>query len=211
MKPKNRRFILVSAWVSWALVTALGVGVLWSYKNTPGPGATAPAGWPLDSRIRPDAERATLVMLAHPQCPCTRASIGELDRLMAQAHGRLTAYVLFLKPAGSPDDWEKSDLWQSAVRIPGVNVVLDDNGVEARRFRAMTSGQTVVYDKAGQLLFSGGITRSRGHSGDNEGSSAIVSLLNAGQADRSETAVFGCPLYDTGSECREEDHVGHVQ
>jgi hypothetical protein len=129
---------------------------------------------------------------------------------MAQAQGRLTAYVLFLKPAGSPDDWEKSDLWQSAARIPDVNVVLDDNGVEAHRFHAMTSGQTVVYDRAGQLLFSGGITRARAHSGDNAGRSAIVSLLNEGQAEQTETAVFGCPLYNAGSECREEEHDGNV-
>ena len=27
---------------------------------------------------------------------------------MAQAQGRVTAYVLFLKPAGSSDDWEKN-------------------------------------------------------------------------------------------------------
>ena len=51
-------------------------------------------------------------MLTHPHCPCSRASIGELARLMAQAQGRVTAYVLFIKPAGSPEDWENSDLWQ---------------------------------------------------------------------------------------------------
>lgn len=129
---------------------------------------------------------------------------------MAQAQGRLTAYVLFLKPAGSHDEWEKSDLWQSAARIPDVDVVPDKDGVEARRFHAVTSGQTVVYDNSGRLLFSGGITRSRGHSGDNAGRSAIVSILNAGQAEQTQTAVFGCPLYDSGAECREEKHDGHV-
>lgn len=212
MRLKNGKLILLSAWVSWALITAIGVGVLWNYENVPGASATPPSGWPAGSGIRASVDRATLVMLAHPHCPCTRASVGELARLMAQAHGRLTAYVLFLKPAGSPDDWEKSDLWQSAAAIPGVHVVLDDKGAEARRFHAITSGQTVLYDQQGRLLFSGGITRSRGHFGDNEGRSAIVSLLNAGEADRAETAVFGCPLYATRSEeCREEANDGNVQ
>lgn len=210
MRSKKGRFILISAWVSWALVTALGVGVLWSYENAPGASATPPSSWPVDSGISPATDRATLVMLAHPHCPCTRASVGELARLMAQAQGRVTAYVLFLKPAGSADDWEKSDLWQSAARIPDVTVVPDDNGLEARRFHAMTSGQTVVYATAGRLLFSGGITRSRGHSGDNQGRSAIVSILNAEQVDQPETAVFGCPLNDPGSECLKEKHDGHV-
>jgi len=48
----------------------------------------------------------------------------------------LGAYVLFLKPDGFSDDWEKSDLWQSAATIPGVTVIPDDDGNEARRFGA---------------------------------------------------------------------------
>jgi hypothetical protein len=123
---------------------------------------------------------------------------------MAQAQGRVTAYVLFLKPQDSSDNWEKTDLWQSAANIPGVTVVSDQEGTEARRFHAVTSGQTVLYGAEGHLLFSGGITGSRGHSGDNTGRSAIVSLLNAGDAERTETYVFGCPLYGPRSECLEE-------
>jgi hypothetical protein len=122
---------------------------------------------------------------------------------MAQAQGRVTAYVLFLKPAGSSDDWERTDLWQSAASIPGVSVVVDDGGAEARRFHAVTSGQTALYDVEGHLMFSGGITASRGHSGDNAGRSAIVSLLYAGGVERTETSVFGCPLDGPRSECLE--------
>ncbi len=128
---------------------------------------------------------------------------------MAQTQGRVIAYVLFLKPTGSSIDWEKTDLWRSAARIPGVNVFVDENGIEARRFQAVTSGQTALYDINGRLLFSGGITSARGHSGDNAGRSAIVSLLNTGDADRTETAVFGCPLYSSRSECLEEGNDGH--
>lgn len=196
------RFILITACAAWALMTVVGLGLLWNYENAPGPVSVPPSRWPPDSRIRPATDRATLIMLTHPHCPCTRASIGELDRLMAQAQGRVTAYVLFLKPAGSADDWERTDLWRSAASIPGVNVVVDDGGVEARRFHAVTSGQTALYDDEGRLLFSGGITGSRGHSGDNAGRSAIASLLNTGEAEAAETFAFGCPLFDTQSECR---------
>ncbi|HYE66176.1 MAG TPA: hypothetical protein VD966_11365, partial [Pyrinomonadaceae bacterium] len=172
----------------------------------PGLAARPPARWPADSRIQRAPGRAILVMLAHPHCPCTRASIGELASLMAHCEGRLTAYVLFLKPTGSSVDWERTDLWHSAEKIPGVNVLLDEGGHEARRFHAATSGQTVLYDTAGRLLFSGGITGSRGHSGDNAGRSAIVSLLNTGAAQREETFVFGCPLFNDASTCRKSIH-----
>lgn len=196
-----RRLILIGATAAWILVTGLGLGLLWKYENAPGPAASAPAIWPSHSSIRPATDRATLIMVAHPHCPCTRAGIGELARLMAQAPGRVKTYVLFLKPAGSTTDWEKTDLWQSAASIPGVSVIVDNEGTEARRFHAQTSGQTALYDIDGRLLFSGGITGSRGHSGDNAGRSAIVSLLNSGDAERTETLVFGCPLYSAGSEC----------
>ena len=81
-------------------------------------------------------------------------------------------------------------------------MILDDDGREARLFHAATSGQAVLYDPQGRLLFSGGITASRGHSGDNAGRSSIVSLVHAGVPDRTETSVFGCPLFDPQSECR---------
>jgi hypothetical protein len=186
----------------WLLIVGGGLSVLWGYENAPGIAAEPPHTWPADSQIQRAPDGYTLVMLVHPHCPCTRATIGELAQLMAHSQGRLTAYVLFLKPSGFSDDWEKTDLWQNAVSIPGVHAIADGDGVEARRFRAATSGQTILYDTKGRLLFSGGITESRGHSGDNAGRSAIIALVNESAVDRTETSVFGCPLFDEKSECR---------
>ncbi len=121
---------------------------------------------------------------------------------MAQSQGRVRAYVLFTTPAGSAEDWEKTDLWQSAAEIPGVNVVKDSEGIEARLFNAATSGQTVLYDTRGQLLFSGGVTGSRGHFGDNAGQGAIISIVNAEMPEQTETSVFGCPLFNPPPECK---------
>jgi len=141
-------------------------------------------------------------MLTHPQCPCTRASIEELDKLMAHCQGRVNAYVVIMKPRGFAADWVETDLWRHALRIPGVSVLVDDDGIEARHFQAATSGQVILYSPDGGLLFSGGITGSRGHSGDNAGESAIESLINAGSANSDHSLVFGCPLFNPDSECR---------
>jgi hypothetical protein len=129
--------------------------------------------------------------------------VGELALLMARCQDRLTAKVIIFRPKDFPDDWEKTDLWHSAAAIPGVSVFQDEDGQEARRFHATTSGQTLLYDAEGHLLFSGGITASRGHSGDNAGRSAIVSILTAGAAEKSETFTFGCSLFNTSSGCSE--------
>lgn len=197
---KSRTMLLIGA-VVWLSLVGTGLWVLWGYENTPGVAAAAPAQWPTTSQIQPAKDRATLLVLAHPHCPCTRATIGELASIMAHGQGRLTAYVLFIKPEGSSDDWEMTDLWKSAAAISGVTVLQDSDAREARLFHAASSGQTILYDPQGRLLFSGGITGSRGHSGDNAGRSAIVSLVNAQVPDRTETYVFGCPLFNPQSEC----------
>jgi hypothetical protein len=199
---KRKRLMILAALTLWLLLVVTGLSILWSYENAPGVGAKPPKSWPSKSHIQRATDRATLVMLVHPHCPCTRASIGELALLMAHSQGQLTAYVLFLKPPGFSDEWEKTDLWQSAASIPGVNVLIDDGGAEALRFDAVTSGQTMLYDADGRLLFSGGITGSRGHAGDNAGRSSIISLLNTGTAERAETFVFGCQLFGANSECQ---------
>src|SRR5262249_6680631 len=112
---------------------------------------------------------------------------------------RPKTYVVFLKPATFGDGWEHTDLWRAATRLPNVTVVRDDDGIEARSFGAATSGQTLLYDRHGALEFSGGITGSRAHEGDNDGRQSLVALLNGGRNARSGTNVFGCPLFASGS------------
>lgn len=192
---------IIALSVLWLILAVAGLWLVSAYENTPGIAAAPSAEFPAASQIKPIAGRPTLVMLAHPHCPCTRASMGELELLMAQTQGRVTAYVLFLKPPGFTDDWEKTDLWQTASDIPDVQVVQDKDGNEAELFNAATSGQTFLYDPDGRLIFKGGITSARGHSGDNAGRSAIVALLNEGEAQQIETAVYGCPLFNRNSDC----------
>ena len=96
-----------------------------------------------------------------------------------------------------------TDLWRSAARIPGVAVLSDLNGTEAHLFEAQASGQTMLYDAAGNLQFSGGITASRGHSGDSPGRSAILSIIDTGNSSTSHTSVYGCSLHDPERAVRE--------
>ncbi len=116
--------------------------------------------------------------------------------MLARCGDAVAAHVLFLRPGGSATDWEKTDLWCAASAIPGVRVYADEAGVEAARFGAATSGHAVLYDSTGTLAFSGGITVSRGHEGDNPGRDAVTSLLTRGRGGQPRTPVFGCPLFN---------------
>ena len=197
----NQSWFPIVCGAVWLGTTVAGLGILWASENTPGVRMAVPAQWPVASRISPAPGIATLVLFAHPRCPCTRAGVGELEKLMAQCAGRVRAHVIFYKPPGASDEWAHTDLWSSAAAIPGVTVQCDEDGAEAARFGATTSGFVVLYDRFGQLRFNGGITSERGHSGDNEGRSAIVAVLNGQTPRLTVMPVFGCSFSGPGSFC----------
>ena len=72
----------------WALLLTFGFGALWRYELSPGEQADAPRGWPGASAVVPPEGKPTVVMFAHPRCPCTRASLGELSKICATAGDR---------------------------------------------------------------------------------------------------------------------------
>ena len=182
---------LASLWL--AAIVAGTVGLM-AYDYTAGQDSANPATWPSSSQIARSPDRPTLIMFAHPDCPCTRASIGELAVLMAPSQNLARVYVIFLQWAGAGPDELHTDLWRSAEEIPGVVVQADKAGREAGYFRVATSGRVLLYNVHGSLLFSGGITPSRGHYGDNAGLSALMSLLHHAAAPIRETPAFGCSL-----------------
>lgn len=192
-------FVTILLGATWVAALALGGHTLFKYETTPGRVGVISSKWPVNSLVPRQTDKPTLLMLAHPHCPCSRASVGELAQIMAHAVGRVNAYVLFVKPKEAGADWDDTDLRRSAAAIPGVTVLTDENGTEAARFGAETSGHTLVFAADGTLLFSGGITASRGHAGSNAGESAVLAALNNEVVVQSRTPVFGCALQKRNS------------
>jgi hypothetical protein len=172
----------------------IGFLILAQEEFTPVKASPQVAIFPSNCAFQLVADKPTLVLFAHPHCPCTRASLRELDGLLGQTQNRVSAIVVFTIPDGVSAGWEKGDLWNAALTIPGLRVIRDPGGREAHRFDVQGSGHVLLFASSGQLLFSGGITASRGHEGDNAGLTAVVSFILAGHAAVSQTPVFGCSL-----------------
>jgi hypothetical protein len=188
----------------WLMAVIGGLVVLWKYAGTPGNAAETLQAWPAGSGVELSKSGTTLVMFAHPHCPCTRASMAELERIVAQCNGKqataeshVTPWIVFYKPSSKEAGWEQTDLWRTAEGIPGSHVLCDENGAEAKRFDAKTSGQTFLFNAKGERLFEGGITSARGHEGDNPGHDAIVDFAHEGNPVCRGTPVFGCPITET--------------
>jgi hypothetical protein len=189
----------------WLAVVGGATISMTHYSNTPGRSGSVPIVWPRESQIPFDSKRPTLIMFMHPRCPCSRASLGELEQLLTQASAQPSTHVVFLKPIDTAANWEKTDLWRRASSIPGVSVYIDQSGLEAHRFHSETSGQTLFYDVDGNLRFAGGITLARGHSGDNPGLTALQELMRDGHSSEVKTPVFGCALFE--ARCEKGDSV----
>ena len=78
--------------------------------------ATLPRSGPPKAGLSRATDAPTLVLFAHPQCSCTRASLGEFAEILARATTRPRTYIVFLKPVGFGVDWEKTDLWRAATQ-----------------------------------------------------------------------------------------------
>jgi hypothetical protein len=198
---QNNKGIVMGTFV-WVAGVIGGGAMVMRHEFTPGPSAKA-AAWRGDSSLQLAKDRPTLVMFIHPRCPCSGASLEELNRIMTHCRDRMSVNVVFFTPTQSPEQWVNQSSWKQAASIPGVHTVRDDDGAIARRFGAVTSGQVLLFDQRGRLSFSGGITGSRGHSGDNAGARAIVELVRGTINTPREplsTPVFGCAIVQTGEQ-----------
>lgn len=192
----NRNVLLALASALWLGGVLYGFHRVLTYATEPGRPADPERLWPAAAPFGLHPERHTLVLAAHPRCPCTRATLSELERLLARCQGRLEVFVLFYSDPALGDGWERTDLWSHAAAMPGVHVRADPLGSTAARFGAHVSGQTLLYSPDGRLQFAGGITAARGHEGDNPGTAAVASIVRGAVPATSSAPAFGCALSD---------------
>lgn len=187
--------LVVAAWAG-GVVAALRPTL--AHESRAGDSGATPARWPAGSTIRRAPDRANVLVFAHPECPCTLATLEALRAEAEWARVPVSVRVVILgigTEAGAP-----SPARASAAGIAGVGVVNDRDGVEARRFGAATSGHTVIYDGAGRLVFSGGLTPLRGHIGDGPGARALRAVFSGDTPPERRAPVYGCELFDPSSE-----------
>lgn len=194
--PQRRSRWIVPMLLLWGIGVAAGNVILAAYSLRGGKIEAGPEQWPSTAWVEREPGTWRLLMFAHPRCPCTRASISELARLLTNLRRPIDVSVHFFRPEFEADAWARTDLWDSAAAIPGVQVASDPGGRVAELFGAATSGFVCLYDADGALAFRGGITAARGHEGQNAGEDAIFSLVH-GRGDAPRTCnVYGCPLRD---------------
>lgn len=192
----KRLSIAVFLWVTALLV---GSGFATSYSLEAGNAAAALDNWPARSRLSMPATQPKLLVFLHPECPCSKATLGELNVLLHRHLNRIDAEIVFSTPHTNVADVRESTLWKAASEISNVDLSAD-GGETARLFGATTSGEVLLYSHDGRMLFQGGITAARGQHGDNRGRTLVGQLLDRHRSRPQSNPVFGCPLFDAGAD-----------
>jgi hypothetical protein len=193
--PRIRSMLPVVLLALSALSIIPGIRALLVFDNTAGEVKAVPVEWPSSSVVKRPANRPELLVFVHPYCSCTFASVAELAQLAARQKPGVASPVidfLFYRPRNSK--WAPNSLWAKAQQLQGAHAQWDDDGREARRFGARTSGYALLYSSKGELLFNGGVTGSRGHEGENYGIAQLAASLDSGRRAHKASLVFGCAL-----------------
>ncbi|GAA4428253.1 hypothetical protein [Bremerella cremea] len=196
--PTSNRGSLVAFGV-WLFAVLITFGWLTQYGSTPGVAMRPPENWPNDSAIHHESGESSLLVFLHPDCPCSRATLDNLERIAEQ---HTIAITLVCLSDSHHETFESNWLttgscrghvarWQSR---PSIEVHRDIDGHEADRFRVTTSGHCLLFDELGNLRFSGGVTSRRGHEGNNSGLACLSSVIEGWSTGRKQFPVFGCPL-----------------
>lgn len=177
----------------WLGMIAGGYGWLLRYSFANGRASTVPRALPPSLSSPSPLARPQLFLALHPRCPCSRATVRELAKILTLAPNASEVTVLMYKPAAEPDSWVNGVLLDECRRL-SCQIRVDPDGHLAVSLGSLTSGHVQLYDTDGRLLYHGGVTASRGHEGDNAGERALVEILRGRPASRKSMPVFGCPI-----------------
>ncbi len=161
--------------------------------QSPGKGGASPNRFPSVNRVALNNNKPTVLVFVHPLCPCTPATISQLETITTAAH----ITVIQSGPAvglNKPDTSHRSTQDHRLGRQ-----MSDASGELSRAFGAMTSGHVVAYSPEGELLFSGGVTPGRAMTGPSKGLTELREALQSHRRVSTSTDVFGCSIF--GSAC----------
>src|SRR4051794_27195181 len=114
---RGRTIVVASGLAIWLAATVTTLVLIARYKATPGELGSAPDAWPGASAIQPTPGLANVVLFAHPQCPCTKASMTELARLADELGPTAAIHVVLVRPADAEVGFEEGTLADRARAI----------------------------------------------------------------------------------------------
>jgi hypothetical protein len=137
-----------------------------------------------------DPGRWTLIMVVHPDCPCSKASLRNLAAILDATRLPVRAEIVGAVPPGYDGPMRNLALARGIVKS---ELVIMDADRALQTYGARTSGHLFVYDPDQDLVYSGGLTPARGAE-DAMSSMRWFNVLVRQGAIASSAPTFGCSL-----------------
>ena len=131
---RGKLFLVALIFVLCAIGTLAETVALINFETKPGLPPTPPPVWPRQVKVTHVPNKNQIIVIAHPQCGCTQATLQQLAEVTDAA-----VSVLVYRP-DSKSNWGKSPIWQQVRLIKGASVDWDDGGKTAPRFRKLHVG-----------------------------------------------------------------------
>lgn len=136
----------------------------------------------------PKGEDLRAVMLVHPDCPCTEASLNLYLNAVNKTKSPLKTLIVIPGPSRS------SRNITLARTIPNSQLKFLSAEDISKQYGISTSGHLLVWNGQ-KLVFSGGVTDARGEEVAAGAFDELTAVLGSTKA-AGETPVFGCPAYN---------------
>jgi len=174
------------------LMFCLGIWQLYAFSTTPGD-HTVVQSWILQDKLPLKHQLASLVVLIHPKCSCSTATLKEVERLKIGLKDKLDVKLVFISYGDKSKNWYQGPVWDLAVSMKkNVSIVLDNDGQILKTLGTKTSGTAYLVGPDLKVVFQGGLTPIRGHEGATSGQAFIASWVKGNTKSSLIQKIFGC-------------------
>ena len=194
MNTKSPKYLTLLTTI-WVLLILAGFWWVMDYQTKPGTMAI-----PEENKVALDHSKDSwhLIAFLHPECTCSRATMEELDILQKKLGNTLSTHI-FISTELPLEQTVESEIYRTAVKNKNWQVDVDVNAELATQMLAYTSGICYLYSPEEKLIFAGGITASRGHSGPAAGQEIIAKAVSGNKEaiqELQQYPVYGCGIHD---------------
>ena len=196
-KPPSKLLPYLAVVLVWGACVLLGLLQAWTYEMTPGGSGQTPGQFPAKTELKLPGDKSSLLVFMHPKCPCSQATLEKLQELKEKVQDKLDVQVVMYYPKEKGPAFIEDSLAKGTRKL-GYAVIPDEEGTEAKRFGAQTSGHAFMFSSDKKLLFSGGLTSARGHAGPSAASENILAILSASDPSLRSAETFGCCIDTCG-------------
>jgi hypothetical protein len=180
-----RGILFFLAFAIWLVIVGFAFHKAMQWESSPGKAASAPLILPTKT------DRTRLVLVIHAMCPCSYATLKNVLSLPPSELAQVDITVVFTGPGATSDSTAPNIRLAKTLKTASLIYCGEQEAVQ--KYHAHTSGQCFIYNRTGNLVFSGGLTSTRGGEGDSAGLNALRLTLQ-GKECPSMAPVFGCAL-----------------